>query len=60
MSASLVGSEMCIRDRGNPPPTGQELRPGWTGAPRDVGCDNAAPMLRGDCLLYTSDAADDM
>eukprot|EP00969_Alexandrium_andersonii_P147528 6523663-Alexandrium_andersonii.AAC.1 len=60
MSASLVGSEMCIRDR--------LLRPldqfggacavvredtGFTGwAARGSG--------EGSCLLYTSDAADDM
>eukprot|EP00969_Alexandrium_andersonii_P311443 13762131-Alexandrium_andersonii.AAC.1 len=60
MSASLVGSEMCIRDRllrplpaarGQPPP-GQGLRPG-----------GLAPTSRTrsrPCLLYTSDAADDM
>eukprot|EP00969_Alexandrium_andersonii_P021575 944713-Alexandrium_andersonii.AAC.1 len=61
MSASLVGSEMCIRDR---------LRPGqnqWTSghSPRDEGTGSgpwqAARMrTRGTCLLYTSDAADDM
>eukprot|EP00969_Alexandrium_andersonii_P063134 2779908-Alexandrium_andersonii.AAC.1 len=60
MSASLVGSEMCIRDRGAP----------WAGR-----CRSAAPAAfcrparqRGPqqherfcyCLLYTSDAADDM
>eukprot|EP00969_Alexandrium_andersonii_P309636 13683653-Alexandrium_andersonii.AAC.1 len=60
MSASLVGSEMCIRDRG-PPADGL----------RTMG---EAPFQRGPsepsrgrfptriilCLLYTSDAADDM
>eukprot|EP00969_Alexandrium_andersonii_P329643 14567068-Alexandrium_andersonii.AAC.1 len=60
MSASLVGSEMCIRDspraqpwanaQGNPP------------APRTVracvSCVVLHRLLR--CLLYTSDAADDM
>eukprot|EP00969_Alexandrium_andersonii_P066385 2927053-Alexandrium_andersonii.AAC.1 len=61
MSASLVGSEMCIRDsahRGRPAPPPQ----GHLGAlagPQQLG----AP-LRGAaccyCLLYTSDAADDM
>eukprot|EP00969_Alexandrium_andersonii_P188559 8333469-Alexandrium_andersonii.AAC.1 len=61
MSASLVGSEMCIRDSPSPAwevavparPTGQTAR-------------NLqkfrAPLFRGWrlCLLYTSDAADDM
>eukprot|EP00969_Alexandrium_andersonii_P333470 14737972-Alexandrium_andersonii.AAC.1 len=60
MSASLVGSEMCIRDRG-PPSRGRraagsrpgtrglrDARGGWPGRGRSA------------CLLYTSDAADDM
>eukprot|EP00969_Alexandrium_andersonii_P145395 6430675-Alexandrium_andersonii.AAC.1 len=60
MSASLVGSEMCIRDS--------------QGAPESVGlvhllyllCLKAgterilASSLACTCLLYTSDAADDM
>eukprot|EP00969_Alexandrium_andersonii_P284199 12564765-Alexandrium_andersonii.AAC.1 len=61
MSASLVGSEMCIRDRR------------WAGngvglwamhvvcQPEEIHtryCVNAWPF--GTCLLYTSDAADDM
>eukprot|EP00969_Alexandrium_andersonii_P142209 6287247-Alexandrium_andersonii.AAC.1 len=60
MSASLVGSEMCIRDSSCTTST----------TPRDSAT-NKAPMdsgeLRADwegsgcgCLLYTSDAADDM
>eukprot|EP00975_Prorocentrum_lima_P034669 7285060-Prorocentrum_lima.AAC.1 len=60
MTSSLVGSEMCIRDRGY-----QYLRhmiQNWwdrwaptltTEAPEKA-------ELRGACLLYTSDAADDM
>eukprot|EP00969_Alexandrium_andersonii_P161262 7126248-Alexandrium_andersonii.AAC.1 len=61
MSASLVGSEMCIRDR----PT-CTLRPSLLpcGQPgpghRIAGRQTAAPEWRIDCLLYTSDAADDM
>eukprot|EP00969_Alexandrium_andersonii_P074288 3277090-Alexandrium_andersonii.AAC.1 len=60
MSASLVGSEMCIRDR----PRGAGRLP-----PDDDGKIDLATRLRilGDrvapphaCLLYTSDAADDM
>eukprot|EP00969_Alexandrium_andersonii_P113826 5030869-Alexandrium_andersonii.AAC.1 len=61
MSASLVGSEMCIRDRR--PARGRHTkksRPerrfggaskGWHGGPQQRGSA---------CLLYTSDAADDM
>eukprot|EP00969_Alexandrium_andersonii_P334581 14786155-Alexandrium_andersonii.AAC.1 len=60
MSASLVGSEMCIRDRRRSarrrreaPPAAGERRQGA------VRCKRLA--LRGlVCLLYTSDAADDM
>eukprot|EP00969_Alexandrium_andersonii_P335558 14830630-Alexandrium_andersonii.AAC.1 len=61
MSASLVGSEMCIRDRVrhvSPPPSD---------SPKKASCEAsksaAAPlagMACGPCLLYTSDAADDM
>eukprot|EP00969_Alexandrium_andersonii_P046049 2020429-Alexandrium_andersonii.AAC.1 len=60
MSASLVGSEMCIRDRGPPPPS----RVGAVGAA--LVCWHVAPPRAlgvprvGVCLLYTSDAADDM
>eukprot|EP00969_Alexandrium_andersonii_P032950 1438922-Alexandrium_andersonii.AAC.1 len=61
MSASLVGSEMCIRDR--------RLGVGRTqdrGASRDLrrwGESDDSTHLSfntGCCLLYTSDAADDM
>eukprot|EP00969_Alexandrium_andersonii_P024009 1048549-Alexandrium_andersonii.AAC.1 len=61
MSASLVGSEMCIRDRC------------WGGGLIGLGSgpmSNFANNVRrpcvgqrltcNDCLLYTSDAADDM
>eukprot|EP00969_Alexandrium_andersonii_P257251 11373375-Alexandrium_andersonii.AAC.1 len=60
MSASLVGSEMCIRDS----------PPGATASPRARNRQKmATPRLRRrapagaalrPCLLYTSDAADDM
>eukprot|EP00969_Alexandrium_andersonii_P273862 12104556-Alexandrium_andersonii.AAC.1 len=60
MSASLVGSEMCIRDRfrGRPPvlaaPRHTRRRARLVRQGRSVvGCPAA-------CLLYTSDAADDM
>eukprot|EP00969_Alexandrium_andersonii_P123430 5454747-Alexandrium_andersonii.AAC.1 len=61
MSASLVGSEMCIRDRfskASAPCSGARSR-----------CEDATtarlPARAGgavsiSCLLYTSDAADDM
>eukprot|EP00969_Alexandrium_andersonii_P159443 7044244-Alexandrium_andersonii.AAC.1 len=61
MSASLVGSEMCIRDS----------RSGRAGATAPVArgqarcCQASRPRRPGStrrpgCLLYTSDAADDM
>eukprot|EP00969_Alexandrium_andersonii_P149291 6601164-Alexandrium_andersonii.AAC.1 len=60
MSASLVGSEMCIRDRhraaGGPPRS----------ALADTACcapSTPRPRCTSNCcrcLLYTSDAADDM
>eukprot|EP00969_Alexandrium_andersonii_P305827 13518939-Alexandrium_andersonii.AAC.1 len=60
MSASLVGSEMCIRDS---PPSPERVvlqllfASSKTTEPRSSGWG-----LRGGraCLLYTSDAADDM
>eukprot|EP00969_Alexandrium_andersonii_P174191 7701797-Alexandrium_andersonii.AAC.1 len=60
MSASLVGSEMCIRDRflwdpaarmgGGQRPVGRRCGPTPRVSAPSIGC----------CLLYTSDAADDM
>eukprot|EP00969_Alexandrium_andersonii_P230538 10180902-Alexandrium_andersonii.AAC.1 len=61
MSASLVGSEMCIRDR--------SCEPRWLNGvtceeaeSRDLPGDTKARASReaSTCLLYTSDAADDM
>eukprot|EP00975_Prorocentrum_lima_P045665 9559573-Prorocentrum_lima.AAC.1 len=61
MTSSLVGSEMCIRDRLNP----ERLR--WTGCrllllsctqPTGIVVDALSMSIA--CLLYTSDAADDM
>eukprot|EP00969_Alexandrium_andersonii_P244502 10803761-Alexandrium_andersonii.AAC.1 len=60
MSASLVGSEMCIRDSF----TGEALA--HAVAERRRGGRPLAPSKAGQklkdacCLLYTSDAADDM
>eukprot|EP00969_Alexandrium_andersonii_P270321 11948369-Alexandrium_andersonii.AAC.1 len=61
MSASLVGSEMCIRDsiatsaKDGPERVQQvhESSRGWVSEP-------VLPRLLERCLLYTSDAADDM
>eukprot|EP00969_Alexandrium_andersonii_P172477 7624677-Alexandrium_andersonii.AAC.1 len=60
MSASLVGSEMCIRDRADVLPGARPARaPTPPSRPAATG-----PACRrapgGACLLYTSDAADDM
>eukprot|EP00969_Alexandrium_andersonii_P037137 1627538-Alexandrium_andersonii.AAC.1 len=60
MSASLVGSEMCIRDRPRRRwPTRRSAPPGLSRrAWRPSGARPRRPMRS--CLLYTSDAADDM
>eukprot|EP00969_Alexandrium_andersonii_P105492 4654103-Alexandrium_andersonii.AAC.1 len=61
MSASLVGSEMCIRDstRGSP-----ELSAALRSSLEICRAPRSSPELPGfspgPCLLYTSDAADDM
>eukprot|EP00969_Alexandrium_andersonii_P304064 13440885-Alexandrium_andersonii.AAC.1 len=60
MSASLVGSEMCIRDRCD---TG--VLPGLLPCVLRPVAPPASPAAArrhrgGGCLLYTSDAADDM
>eukprot|EP00969_Alexandrium_andersonii_P225623 9963983-Alexandrium_andersonii.AAC.1 len=61
MSASLVGSEMCIRDRsGGPFPPGEQRRKLPTAARWLLyGCRRRGRRFCC-CLLYTSDAADDM
>eukprot|EP00975_Prorocentrum_lima_P014158 3007225-Prorocentrum_lima.AAC.1 len=60
MTSSLVGSEMCIRDRSKgmhaEPPTAP-CTPQSPRAPRIAG---APSPPNTSCLLYTSDAADDM
>ena len=61
MLRSLVGSEMCIRDRGSLPTVGQAARTVGRARERVLhaaigqGKRHAHP-----CLLYTSDAADDL
>eukprot|EP00969_Alexandrium_andersonii_P195486 8636063-Alexandrium_andersonii.AAC.1 len=60
MSASLVGSEMCIRDSLRGPLGAVSVAPSaWAGArgQQRHGCGAGRPSS---CLLYTSDAADDM
>eukprot|EP00975_Prorocentrum_lima_P000861 179379-Prorocentrum_lima.AAC.1 len=61
MTSSLVGSEMCIRDRQTigswpcrPPPS---ARCCCSGCHVSSGRTSPLPLC---CLLYTSDAADDM
>eukprot|EP00969_Alexandrium_andersonii_P311194 13750889-Alexandrium_andersonii.AAC.1 len=61
MSASLVGSEMCIRDSG----CTQALRLHRARREKHISAPHPAPRLApprqdASCLLYTSDAADDM
>eukprot|EP00969_Alexandrium_andersonii_P171953 7600942-Alexandrium_andersonii.AAC.1 len=60
MSASLVGSEMCIRDSCCPP----ESSSGSVGLFGCVVVQRAQRAFwratQSPCLLYTSDAADDM
>eukprot|EP00975_Prorocentrum_lima_P058685 12308098-Prorocentrum_lima.AAC.1 len=61
MTSSLVGSEMCIRDRRK-----RDKAPGPDGVTTEVvnlrDPEDLLPLveLYNDCLLYTSDAADDM
>eukprot|EP00969_Alexandrium_andersonii_P120680 5336138-Alexandrium_andersonii.AAC.1 len=61
MSASLVGSEMCIRDRGGDV-VALLVRP--ASASFEIFVDGEGVALVDSrpcpCLLYTSDAADDM
>eukprot|EP00975_Prorocentrum_lima_P057116 11983469-Prorocentrum_lima.AAC.1 len=61
MTSSLVGSEMCIRDRtrgrGRQGPKGRRTE-GKKGNPATASAD--CEDYGQACLLYTSDAADDM
>eukprot|EP00969_Alexandrium_andersonii_P322097 14230838-Alexandrium_andersonii.AAC.1 len=61
MSASLVGSEMCIRDSAGEvnAEAGVEMGDVDIADIADFGTP-AGEEPRGPCLLYTSDAADDM
>eukprot|EP00969_Alexandrium_andersonii_P078945 3481482-Alexandrium_andersonii.AAC.1 len=60
MSASLVGSEMCIRD--SLPPNSVDRAPINRNRfhPQSLKHARPVPSASNRCLLYTSDAADDM
>eukprot|EP00969_Alexandrium_andersonii_P041119 1803013-Alexandrium_andersonii.AAC.1 len=61
MSASLVGSEMCIRDSAKPGVSPCGSGNGSHGPPRVDEHSTLDRLVRQcTCLLYTSDAADDM
>eukprot|EP00969_Alexandrium_andersonii_P118873 5256251-Alexandrium_andersonii.AAC.1 len=61
MSASLVGSEMCIRHScGRWGRWGRWVHSGRLGRSGRSGCSECSVAQRSSCLLYTSDAADDM
>eukprot|EP00969_Alexandrium_andersonii_P187698 8293349-Alexandrium_andersonii.AAC.1 len=60
MSASLVGSEMCIRDR---PRSFRQRASGVSATASARNRQKTVPSSAAqptNCLLYTSDAADDM
>eukprot|EP00969_Alexandrium_andersonii_P038544 1689198-Alexandrium_andersonii.AAC.1 len=61
MSASLVGSEMCIRDRASRAPIAKECAGcGVADCGLELAMFAVSRIQAPSCLLYTSDAADDM
>eukprot|EP00975_Prorocentrum_lima_P029127 6116680-Prorocentrum_lima.AAC.1 len=60
MTSSLVGSEMCIRDRMSEDHVEIRRRPVFVGVVTGIPEQCEAQLLPCTCLLYTSDAADDM
>eukprot|EP00969_Alexandrium_andersonii_P311032 13743443-Alexandrium_andersonii.AAC.1 len=60
MSASLVGSEMCIRDRAFAALMRCQLHHAVQGVANQLCLGDRATSSLSTCLLYTSDAADDM
>eukprot|EP00975_Prorocentrum_lima_P033613 7054508-Prorocentrum_lima.AAC.1 len=60
MTSSLVGSEMCIRDRRNLAASGALDAPLAKVRGAGIGKWMERNPLPPPCLLYTSDAADDM
>eukprot|EP00969_Alexandrium_andersonii_P282820 12503141-Alexandrium_andersonii.AAC.1 len=61
MSASLVGSEMCIRDSDLNPDNDNDNNNTTNKQGNNMSATaNATTVCNNTCLLYTSDAADDM
>eukprot|EP00969_Alexandrium_andersonii_P304615 13465221-Alexandrium_andersonii.AAC.1 len=60
MSASLVGSEMCIRDRTTFCTFNECRRYSVRSVRFAARLDRYSVYVSSSCLLYTSDAADDM
>eukprot|EP00969_Alexandrium_andersonii_P298382 13190094-Alexandrium_andersonii.AAC.1 len=60
MSASLVGSEMCIRDSSLSSPCPPMAEEGGRGGKGELNSHGKHSGRKDICLLYTSDAADDM
>eukprot|EP00969_Alexandrium_andersonii_P118051 5221137-Alexandrium_andersonii.AAC.1 len=60
MSASLVGSEMCIRDSARAGGACRGSLGGGSPCWKEYRAVREAPNKTCFCLLYTSDAADDM
>ena len=61
MLRSLVGSEMCIRDSPRPAPDNKQTLAGTGRCCRPGTVDGRYPIRDSSvCLLYTSDAADDL
>eukprot|EP00969_Alexandrium_andersonii_P288558 12756496-Alexandrium_andersonii.AAC.1 len=60
MSASLVGSEMCIRDSSSSAAQHRNLSGSRCLQVQDKDVSPRWPAGTAACLLYTSDAADDM
>eukprot|EP00975_Prorocentrum_lima_P053573 11241249-Prorocentrum_lima.AAC.1 len=60
MTSSLVGSEMCIRDRCMDGWMDGEWVDGWMEGWMDGWMGGWMETQHSICLLYTSDAADDM
>ena len=60
MLRSLVGSEMCIRDSSSPCCSATATPARTTRGALDRVLDRVGELGPGGCLLYTSDAADDL
>eukprot|EP00975_Prorocentrum_lima_P003256 720857-Prorocentrum_lima.AAC.1 len=60
MTSSLVGSEMCIRDRNLKEPSSPLGNTPEFRTTKEISAATGDAMICSACLLYTSDAADDM